>query len=570
MVVLVPLLILPGVLFHFDVTPKAVTLLAGVSLAMVLGLRPAAPKLLGRLLALQAVSLVVSTLVSTDPALSVAGANWRRFGLATQLALVIFSMLLPAPGLWRAVAASGGLAALYGIAQYFGADPFLPRQGYLIGEGVWTIVRPPGTLGHAGYFGVYLLHVVFAGIGVGKSDLDRVWRWTGGASATLAAAAILLSGTRAAVLGLAAGALTLALRHRTRLTTRRLAAAGLLMAGMGVFYFSSGGQLLRSRVKWSLEDRFGGGRPTLWADTLRMAVPRLMAGYGPETFSSQFPSFQSEKLARQFPDRYYESPHNIFLDALVSQGVAGLAALAGLAAFGLWSLRRNDVLLAGLVAALVANQFVSFIVPTALLFYLTIAAGAAPEGEPRTLGRWAVLPAGAAPEPRTLPRWVALPAALALLAVACSFAWTDFWMARTRAALDGGRIEQAIGRYRTLRRFALPGVDTDLWYSRALFAAANRGAWQEAFEAAERSARTSEQRFNACYNLAAFYALENDFAGTERSLRAAIAIAPRWYKPRWMLAQVFQQAGRVTEAAVEARRAAELNPSLPQPAGSVP
>src|SRR5258708_9588330 len=39
-----------------------------------------------------------------------------------------------------------------GIAQYFGLDPILPVAGYHIGEGIWTIVRPPSTLGYVSYF----------------------------------------------------------------------------------------------------------------------------------------------------------------------------------------------------------------------------------------------------------------------------------------------------------------------------------------------------------------------------------------------------------------------------------
>ena len=98
-------------------------------------------------------------------------------------------------------------------------------------------------------------------------------------------------------------------------------------------------------------------------------------------------------------------------------------------------------------------------------------------------------------------------------------------------------------------------------YSRALASAAStsRPAWQEAFAAAVRASTSSEQRFNAWYNLAAFFAVQNDLVGTERCLREAIDWAPQWFKPHWMLAQVFRQAGRLDEAEAEARRATELN-----------
>ena len=78
-------------------------------------------------------------------------------------------------------------------------------------------------------------------------------------------------------------------------------------------------------------------------------------------------------------------------------------------------------------------------------------------------------------------------------------------------------------------------------------------------EAAERAALSSEERQNAYYNLAGFYSVRNDFQGAEQSLRSAIQVAPNWYKPHWMLAQVLREAGRLENALKEAVRAVELN-----------
>ena len=85
---------------------------------------------------------------------------------------------------------------------------------------------------------------------------------------------------------------------------------------------------------WSGEDRMGGARLLLWRDSLRMAESRWAFGYGPETFSLEFPRHESIELARAYPDFYHESPHNIFLDALDSEGVVGLAALAAMVLWG--------------------------------------------------------------------------------------------------------------------------------------------------------------------------------------------------------------------------------------------
>jgi Tfp pilus assembly protein PilF len=84
-------------------------------------------------------------------------------------------------------------------------------------------------------------------------------------------------------------------------------------------------------------------------------------------------------------------------------------------------------------------------------------------------------------------------------------------------------------------------------------------ALAESGAAALRATRTAEDPFNAWYSLAALYASQNDAAGAERSLRAAIAANPNWFKPHWTLAQVLLVEGRVEEAAREAALAAELN-----------
>jgi tetratricopeptide (TPR) repeat protein len=74
----------------------------------------------------------------------------------------------------------------------------------------------------------------------------------------------------------------------------------------------------------------------------------------------------------------------------------------------------------------------------------------------------------------------------------------------------------------------------------------------QAMAAAEGATSTSEEPFNAWYNLSAFYAARNDFGGTERCLREAIAARPNWFKPHWTLAQVLRLEGRAGEAEAEA------------------
>ncbi len=586
---LTPLLILPGFSFYYDVTPKAAVVLIGTALGLLLFVRDSSfagtrrlwAHPLGRWFCLMALaqlaSLLLSTFFSSNPALSWNGGNWRRFGLVSQSAVIVLGFLITVSCsehglrvLLRTVAAAGTAAALYGILQYFGADPFLPSAGYHIGEGAMTIVRPPSTLGHADYFAGYLLYVVFLGAALIATEAEAAWKALGAAAMVAGSAAIVLSGTRGALLGLAAGAVSLWIWKRPRFTRRHPAIAAGLCGMALVFYFSPAGLKLRARSHWESEDLRGGARLWLWRDSLRMASHRLPIGYGPETFGAEFPRYQSVELSRAFPDFYHESPHNIFLDALVSQGVPGLGLLAGFATLAWFAARRaftrgNRIapyLAAALAAGLTAGLFVSFTLSGALYFYATIAILVGLETVHTD-------PTNSRPAPA-----VGVPAlALALAAVAMFLYFTirlttaDAALERARRDLNAGRMEDSVRAYTLSQRWHLAGSSDDLYFSRVLIAASRNASnpaqammvSQQAFTIARRAAETSEEQQNAWYNLAWFYAARNDAVRAEVCLRRSVDASPNWFKPHWVLAQVLLLAGRRTEALAEAVRATELD-----------
>lgn len=582
---LVPLLIVPHFLFYFDVTGKAVVLLVTVAASFLLigewttALSSLWLNRAGRwfcgLLGAAVLWLAVSTVFSTSPALSAFGTNWRRFGATAYLALLCF--LAVAAGwligesrrvrlLLRSVAVTGSAIALYGTLQYFGFDPWLATSDYHVGEGIWTIVRPPGTLGHAVYLANYLLFVAFASAGLWRIETQRQWRFVAAMAATLCALAIVLSGTRAAMLGLVAGAAVLLVWERPRLRRPHVMVSAAIMAGLVLFYFSPAGSPLRARVHWSVEDLHGGARPWLWRDALRMATARPVAGWGLETFGREFPRFQSIELARAYPDFYHESPHNILLDAFTSEGAPGLLILLAIAGLGFWvavrgpsaAPRLTHALAAGLAAQLLSEQFSSFTIPTALGFYITVVLLVALEGT-----RKAQTPIN----PRA--KWAMAAPALAWCGVfaVCGVRLlvADRALALVKEDVHAGRIQDAIEAYQRVLRWQLPGTSADLYYSRTMLtvsqaaipSAATQEAWRQALAAAQRAVVTAEDRQNAFTNLSMFDAFQNDAVGMERNLRQAIAASPNWFKPHWLLGQLLELEGRLVEAEAEARAAAD-------------
>src|SRR5258705_387490 len=101
-VALVALAVTPGWLFYFDVTPKLVVLLAGTACAVLWMPAGRVPRWFSWLLALNFISLAISTALSRNVALSAFGTNWRRFGLAAQGAAMLFAWLVAANTAGRA------------------------------------------------------------------------------------------------------------------------------------------------------------------------------------------------------------------------------------------------------------------------------------------------------------------------------------------------------------------------------------------------------------------------------------------------------------------------------------
>jgi O-antigen ligase len=575
---LVALIVTPGLLFYFDITPKLVVLLGMTSALLVAWAVQRSAQMRGLfrwftfvpLFALG--SLALSAALSPNPGLSVYGSIWRRYGALSQSCIIAVAFLAAVAIAGRAergiatlrgISLAALLAAMYGITQYFGWDPLLPPSAYHIGEGIWTIVRPPGTLGYSSYFAVWLDMACFASLAGLQLDTNVTWRRIAGASAALSACAIVLSGTRSAYIGLVAGVVVWFFWRGFRVT-RRVALGLALSSLLGLaFYFSPVGWQLRSRAHWSADDPWGGARRYLWRDSARMALDRLAAGYGPEVFSAAFPRYESQQLAVAYPDFAHESPHNIFLDALVSQGLPGLVALCCICAAGFvaaWRLRARQVgvapgLAAALAAGVVSQQFVVFTIPTALTLYVIVAIAVGLTCE-------CTVPA----RPRRV-RIAALAIAVGLLYFGVRFAIADHALALAQRDINSDDAAQAAAHYGQYERWRLPGTAADLWYSRALLALAHRTtspltavrATAEAAGAALRATTTAEYPPNAWYSLAAVYASQNNARGAEASLRAAIVSNSRWFKPHWTLAQLLSLESRLDEAQREAALADALS-----------
>jgi O-antigen ligase len=578
-VLLLPLLIAPGVLFYYDITPKVALLMIGAAAGLVFAWDSIlrfwkTAKWFCIAVAGSLAIAGVATWMSAERELAWFGSNWRRLGALTEWAALLAALWIAAWAvrsernvviLLRTICGAGLIAALYGIAQYFGWDPILPRSAYEVGEGVFQIVRPPGTMGHSDYFSAFLLWPVFAGAGLAAREQSALWRRLAIAAASAGSVAIVLSGSRGALVGLAAGAIV---RVALARGSWRIVAAGggALVVLLALVYVSPAGERLRARVHWISEEPAGGARLLLWRDSLKMAMEKPVVGFGPDAFVAEFPKFESVDLARAFPDFYHESPHNLFLDALTREGILGLLALIVASYLGISGglVARGSTaalaMLPALIASVVTQQFVVFIAPTLFFFY--VGAG--------------VLAGSASREERTLlkPRAVRRVALVGGLIAAGVMAVAAYRLVRQDAALqvvqaklDTNDAMAAAEAYRAALAKPNAGVTADLFLSRRFFKSAVASnqvmprlyVGQVAAGSASRATRLPEQLPNAWFNMAVLSASREDVAGTEYALRAAIEAAPNWYKPHWMLARVMAARGNGAEAASEAKMAIALN-----------
>jgi O-antigen ligase len=579
---IIPLAIAPSIFLESSLTPKLAVAFLGVVCLLVCteywwpGVQVLAGTTSGRLylglLVAQVLSLSLSTAFSADSSLASFGTTGRRFGAISQV-LILFLTLVAAsyssirrevvPKILLAVELAGGLAATYGILQYFGLDPLLPAQTY---NNTYNALRIPATFGHAMVFANFLLPVVLIAGSSLLTESRAAWQWLHGVVLSAALAAIILAGTRSALLGLGFGALLLIYFRGKNLTKKKAlvlvtgSAAFLLL--IVVFAQSPAGQKFRIRIaQWS-EDRKGGPRLLVWRDSLPLIRSNWVIGIGPEGFGGEFRKLESPELARAYPDTYHESPHNLFLEVAVNQGLIGLLLLICLFSlalfYGFWQARDGNadsrILVACLLGSFVSLQFAPLAFVNVLCLYLFAGLLLASNTSQRSQRKIAAI--------RPLVRVSLKTSAVLVAAVGSVYVIQDFYFASTARRLAEGDLDGAVESYGIARAFPLPGEE--LWCSRqlAILARSSQGGRRNSLLMAAKRAsadaeRGTEENFYAYYQSGILATVSGDFGEAETKLRQSIALAPSWYRPHAMLASVLMEQGRTEPSEQEAKLALE-------------
>jgi hypothetical protein len=314
-----------------------------------------------------------------------------------------------------------------------------------------------------------------------------------------------------------------------------IGAAAIAITGLFVA-LAPAGILLRHRIEQWKGDP-GSVRLGVWKDTPALIATAPVLGSGPETFAGAFRKVESSELARAYPDFINESPHNILLDAASEEGLPGALILAAVFLLGLGT-DDSPGLRAAMVSVFLCGLFASFSIVSAMYFW-TIAgiASTTPAVSKSAMRSTNVLA-------------IASPVAVAFIGLAVFLGAQDGAYALLGKAADANDLIAARRSFETATTFGfgLPGYE--LWASQQL---ARLKDWNDSGQAAALAEERGEDRAGATYQSSILRIVAQDAGGAEAKAAETIQLAPNWYKPHLLRAQILQAMGRNEEAAREAQ-----------------
>ncbi len=349
--------------YVFRLTVQALVLGCAVMVACDRRRIPRLSPVLLAYLGLAAIALVAD-LACEQPVRSLVGDLERMGGFATTVHLaalfVVTVTVLRSPKRWHLVFASSlvasAAAATLAFLQAFNVLPLEHISG-----------RVDGGLGNPIYLAGYLLAHVFA---AGYLLAARRPPWPLALSlvsiACLDAGAIVVTGTRSALLALVVGAVVfLVAGIRQRLRLRAIAGIVVLVAvvfGFGITAFpldvKTGFEPVDRVLNSSLSETTIHSRLLVWQIAIEGFVDRPLIGWGEEGFLALFHRHYSPGLWFQ-SNQLFDRPHSAPLQWLTAAGLLGLLAYLVVFAGAVVGIRmaRIDRTLAAILGAWLAAHF---------------------------------------------------------------------------------------------------------------------------------------------------------------------------------------------------------------------
>ena len=565
-VILVPLAINPWGSNAFEL-PKAALLqafaltLGLIALVRMIETRAAIERARGVWLALAfALTLIFATVFSINPRASIWGDYARAQGLLTRLAALALFLIVAiflrtraqADRLWRALIWTSAPIVIYAFAQTFHLDPLDWRT-----DAVSPLVA---TLGRSNFIGTYLvliLPLTFA---------RMIYSSRKPVYALLILAQLLclvLTQSRGAWVALMGviilGASSYGFARDKRVVFAFLIGTIFLIALLVPF---SNRLIQLARV----DEGSTAARLTIWQTTLQLIAARPALGYGLETMQFAF--------AREFPPQlvYYQGKqfavdraHNVWLDLAMNAGVIGALMFAALIvnlarrAWVRWRARDDRwertlwLALAGAVAGhLLDLEFTFDVIGTATVFWLILGLSAA-------LARGVNAPAIAPIAPRDFAAraraaFIALCAALVIATICVRPLLADIYSRESQIATRALDARIRAGE----RAIQLWSLEPEYHFQLAwlYFERGTLFDVENALRAAEQLNPDEPRVWATRGDMSARIA---QYDAAEIAYRHAIARAPNIATYHAALGWTLAQQSRYREAAIELRRAVDLD-----------
>ncbi|MDP2709136.1 MAG: O-antigen ligase family protein [bacterium] len=308
----------------------------------------------------------------------------RMEGVVSLIYLAIYLFLLQIflreKGQWlfyiRLILMASVLVSLYGLAQKFNILPVFEAG----------IGRVTSTIGNAAFLAGYLLLTAGLGVYYYFNEENKNYRYLALAAAALNTIVLLLTSTRGAILGLAAGILFYlilsALFSAGRLKKYSLV---ILIATVLIFaiFYQFRSNFAGSKIEFinrlatiSLNDGSVTNRLRVWRMALNDFKFHPLLGVGMENFEVVYNKYYTPDITENWFDR----THNVYLDQLTAAGAFGLAAYLAILFYLFYALfkqRKSDyvkfsVLSSLLIAYAIHNFFVFDTINTSFIYFFLI------------------------------------------------------------------------------------------------------------------------------------------------------------------------------------------------------
>jgi len=332
LLLLTPLLYLPAGLFPFItlkivIFQSLVEILAAIYLTLIILQPQWRPRLTPLTIAfsLFILSLVITASLGADWNNSLWSIPERGLGIFALIHFWLFFLILS--GLngqinWRRYL---GFAFLVSVAVALVA--FFQIGGEL---------RPGSSLGNANFLASYLIFNIFIGLFLARKNK---W-WLAGV--ILEMAAVLITGSRAAVLALL-----------------------IIFLGLGLYQLLQGKHLAAALIPFpeiiaNLTRTDFLPRLNAWRITWQGIKERPLLGWGWENFDKVFNKYFEPRLLRQgVSETFFSKPHNMFLEYLLAGGLLTFLLFCGWLIAYFYQVRQQPILI-GLGGAYLINNFFGF------------------------------------------------------------------------------------------------------------------------------------------------------------------------------------------------------------------